>query len=56
VALTSAATRSIAEQLLRSIRFFTIDGTAHETRTASFSMTDGSGGTSNTLSVDILLA
>ena len=53
ITLTSAATKSIVEQLARSIRFKTVNATAAETRTATFSLTDGSGGPSNSIAVTI---
>lgn len=56
ITFTSAATRSIVEQLVRSIRFRTQNATAQESRTASFSLTDGSGGTSNDMFVSVQIS
>jgi hypothetical protein len=56
VTLTSAATKSIVEQLVRSIRFSTANATAAESRTATFTLTDGSGGTSGPMLVTVNVA
>jgi hypothetical protein len=53
ITFINTATPAIVQQLLRSIGFRTVDGTSKATRSLSISLTDGDGGTSNTLSRSI---
>lgn len=56
ITFTAAATRSVVENLLRALHFSTADATAEETRTATFTLSDGSGGLSSPMLVDIRIA
>lgn len=50
ITFNSQASRAIVEELLRTIRFRTYNGTSFQQRRIDFTLTDGKGGTSNTLS------
>jgi len=47
ITFNASATRAIAEQLVRAIRFRTVGGTSTVQRVVEFSVTDGDGGASN---------
>jgi len=47
ITLNANATRAIVQQLVRAIRFHTVNGTSTTQRVVEFSLTDGDGGVSN---------
>lgn len=55
IVFTEKATQTVVQQLLRAIRFRTVDGTSTETRVIAFSLTDGDGGTSNTVTKNVIV-
>jgi predicted outer membrane repeat protein len=53
IKFTSAATPSIVQSLVRAIKFKTVSGTVKAQQLINFTLTDGDGGTSNTIQVTL---